>query len=54
MKAAKKILFSTIFFCSCIASFANHITGGEMYYTYKGRSGNKLCLPGYFKIVQRL
>jgi hypothetical protein len=35
----KRIVLS-IFILSCtLSSFANHITGGEMSYTYIGRSG---------------
>jgi gliding motility-associated-like protein len=52
MKAAKKILFSLIFLCSCFASFANHITGGEMYYTYAGRSGSNYVYQVTLKLYR--
>lgn len=36
----KKLLFFLTLLLLCVASFANHITGGEMYYIYKGQSGS--------------
>ncbi|HET7896672.1 MAG TPA: hypothetical protein VFL47_03365, partial [Flavisolibacter sp.] len=35
----KQALFATLFLFVFATSFANHITGGEMFYTYKGQSG---------------
>lgn len=37
----KKLLLSASLLLLCSLSFANHITGGEMYYTLKGQSGSK-------------
>jgi len=36
----KRLLFSICFLLAGLVSVANHITGGEMYYTLQSRSGN--------------
>lgn len=36
----KRLLFSILFFFFAVPLFANHITGGQIYYTYAGMTGN--------------
>lgn len=36
----KKLLLTTSLLLCVVVLWANHITGGEMYYTFKGQSGN--------------
>jgi gliding motility-associated-like protein len=48
----KKLFLSLIIFLLTITAFANHITGGEMYYTLTGQSGNSYTYHVVLKLYR--
>lgn len=48
----KKIFFSFLILLISISSFANHITGGEMYYTLTSQSGNSYTYHVVLKLYR--
>jgi gliding motility-associated-like protein len=48
----KKLSLSLIVFLLTITAFANHITGGEMYYTLTGQSGNSYTYHVVLKLYR--
>jgi len=48
----KKIFFLIISFSACCISFANHITGGEMFYTLQSQSGNNYTYSVTLKLYR--
>jgi gliding motility-associated-like protein len=48
----KKLFLSVIIFLLTFSAFANHITGGEMYYTLTGQSGNNYTYHVVLKLYR--
>lgn len=48
----KKLLLSTVVSLFTFTAFANHITGGEMYYTLTGQSGNNYTYHVVLKLYR--
>lgn len=48
----KKLSLAVLFFLFTLAAFANHITGGEMYYTLRSQSGNSYTYHVVLKLYR--
>jgi gliding motility-associated-like protein len=49
----RKIFFALTILCFCLTAKADHITGGEMYYTYVGQSGANLLYDVTLRFYMR-